>query len=444
MTEPPGARLPVGKVTVDVRPLFARGIGVHDDVIGIDAVAVAEHLTNRDAAFGLLPPVEHGSELLSGHGQCAGIEQAGAAEVQHDFGNASGHEDLHRGEVAGAVGKGVDDTRDFAVNAVPVIDRGAAQAGRVGDGGDVEDEVGGSAEGRVNDHGVGDGGIGEDALHGKVHGFEAQDRAGRAPRHIEPDRLSGRRERSVGEGHAQSFAYDLGSRCRPKELASASRAGARSAEVFGSGFEGDFVVGEARADGLDAASVLALLGEEGGAAGDQHAGEVGRARERHHHGGKAFVAGGHADDAAAGGQRADLAAEDGGGVIAIRQGIEHAGRALGAAIAGIGAVCGKGDGVVGGEFLGRFLHEQADFPVARVIAQRDGGAVGAADAAVGAEDEDFLAAELGGVPPHAGILGPAEEVSGGAFEKHLGRDGDHALGAWSFGPDVEDGRVGVG
>ena len=79
------------------------------------------------------------------------------------------------------------------------------------------------------------------------------------------------------------------------------------------------------------------------------------------------------------------------------------------------------------ELLGGGVHQQADFPVAGVIAERDRGAIGGADAAVGAEDEELLAAERGGIPAHAGVLGPAEEVAGGAVEQHFGRDGQRRL-----------------
>ena len=93
------------------------------------------------------------------------------------------------------------------------------------------------------------------------------------------------------------------------------------------------------------------------------------------------------------------------------------------------------------KFLGRRVHEQADFPVAGVIAQRDGRAVGRADAAVGAEDQELLAAERGRVPAHAGILGPAEQVAGGTVEQHLGGDGQRALRAARAGANVVERRI---
>ena len=69
----------------------------------------------------VLPPVEGGVEGFAGDGFGRGVEEAGAAEVEHDFGCASGEEDLHGGVVSGAVGERVDDARDLAVDAGPVF-----------------------------------------------------------------------------------------------------------------------------------------------------------------------------------------------------------------------------------------------------------------------------------------------------------------------------------
>ena len=49
MTEPSGARLPRGKVTVLVRPRSRRAAGRHDHVVRIDAVAFVQHLAETRA-----------------------------------------------------------------------------------------------------------------------------------------------------------------------------------------------------------------------------------------------------------------------------------------------------------------------------------------------------------------------------------------------------------
>ncbi len=82
--------------------------------------------------------------------------------------------------------------------------------------------------------------------------------------------------------------------------------------------------------------------------------------------------------------------------------------------------------------------------MAGVIAQRDGRAVGGANAAVGAQDQEFFAAQHSRVPAHAGVLRPAEQIAGGACQQHFGVMGsvrsrapwsDHR---WTRRPGIEN------
>ena len=132
-----------------------------------------------------------------------------------------------------------------------------------------------------------------------------------------------------------------------------------------------------------------------------------------HHRGQAFVACCDAERAAPGGQRTDQTAEYGRRVVAIRQAVEHRVGALRTAIAGIGAIARERNRARLFEFVRRGFHQQADFPVAGVIAQCDGGAVGGADSAVRRENQELFAAERRGIPAHAGVLAQAEEIAGG-------------------------------
>ena len=63
------------------------------------------------------------------------------------------------------------------------------------------------------------------------------------------------------------------------------------------------------------------------------------------------------------------------------------------------------------KFLRRRLHEQADFPMAGVIAERDRFAVRRAQSALRAEDEKLFAPDFGGIPAHAGVLRQAEQIA---------------------------------
>ncbi len=163
-------------------------------------------------------------------------------------------------------------------------------------------------------------------------------------------------------------------------------------------------MGVACADGLYLACIFARFGQERDPAGDEDGGQWAGRGQRHHHGGESLVAGGDADHAHPGGQGTHQAAEHDGRVVAKGERVEHAGGALGAAVAGIGAGSGEGNGIEGLQGDGCFGHQRAQFPVPGMKAEGDGSSIGGAQAAVGAEDEDFRAQQLLRFPAHAGVL----------------------------------------
>ncbi len=137
--------------------------------------------------------------------------------------------------------------------------------------------------------------------------------------------------------------------------------------------------------------------------------------ERHHHGRQAFVTGGDADHAAPGWQRTDQPPQDNGGIIAISQAVHHAGRSLGATVAWIADKSRKGDRIQPLQFFCGSLGQQTNLPVPGMITQGNRCAVGGANAALGAEDQKFRPAQLGWIPAHGRILGPAEYIATGCF-----------------------------
>ena len=223
----------------------------------------------------------------------------------------------------------------------------------------------------------------------------------------------------MGQRHAQGFGRHLAARRRAHELAAPAGRTAGLAAHFRRVFQSDLPVGEAGGQRLHLGRVLRLLGHQHHAARHEDAGQVAHARQGHHHRRQAFVTGGDADDAPAGGKRADQAAEDDGGVVAVGQAVEHPLRAIGPSVAGIAAIARKGYRPGGGEGPRRLFHQESDFPVAGVIAQSHGRAVGTADAAMGAEDEKFLAQELARVPAHARILREPEHPAARGILEHL-------------------------
>ncbi len=116
MTEPSGARLPTGKQTVGGESTTAGPVGREDDVVGIDAIECTQPLFESSASLALLPPVEIFVEGLAGDGANGGVEQAGAAQVKHHLGYASGEKDLDGGEVVRTVGQSIDEARNLAID----------------------------------------------------------------------------------------------------------------------------------------------------------------------------------------------------------------------------------------------------------------------------------------------------------------------------------------
>ena len=77
-----------------------------------------------------------------------------------------------------------------------------------------------------------------------------------------------------------------------------------------------------------------------------------------------------------------------------------------------------------------------------VEAERDGGAVFGAEAAVRAEDEDFWIEDVGRVPAHADVHAETEEIAGRLGEEHL--SGDRKSARWARGVRRDCGELEVG
>ena len=128
----------------------------------------------------------------------------------------------------------------------------------------------------------------------------------------------------------------------------------------------------ARADRLHLAGVLAVGRRQRHAAGHDDGGQVAAAGQRHQHRGQALVAGRDADHRPARRQRADQPPQHDRGVVAVRQAVHHARRALRAAVARIGDEAGERDAAAPrAASRAAAAHEQADLPVPRVVAERE-------------------------------------------------------------------------
>ena len=392
-----------------------------DDVLGIHSVLFAQNLAEPRAALGCLPPVQDFAQCLAAHGWHIRVQRADSPQMQHHFRHAARQKDAHGGMMPRAVRQDIDDARHAAVDGDPVFDRRTRQPGGVGDGRDVQQQIGGAAERGVHSHRVANARRPKNVAHGDAARFELAQRAPRTHRDVRPDRLSRRGQRRVRERHPQSLAYDLRCRGSAQELAAAARRGAGATAQLGRLLQRDQSMREPHAKRLDFPGIFSFGRRQRDPARHQHARQIAHRRQRHHHCRQTLVARRHADDSRTRRQRTNEPAEYLRGVVAIRQAVEHAGRTLRAAIARVGTKRGEGNRPQGAQLLGRRLNQQADFPMTGVIAQRDRSAVRRAETALSAENEKLFAAQFARVPAHASVLRESKNVAARPVQQHVRR-----------------------
>ena len=131
-------------------------------------------------------------------------------------------------------------------------------------------------------------------------------------------------------------------------------------------------------------------------------------------------------------QRPGETPEKDGGVIAIRQAVEHAGGSLRPAIAGIGTKPGKGNDLQPAKFLRRGLNEQSDFPMTGMITEGNRFAVWGAQSALRAENQELFPPRLGRVPAHAGVLRHPKQIAAGTVPEHFFGNRQAPAGPWAW------------
>ena len=375
---------------------------------------------------------------MTGHGENVGVQQAQPAEMQHHFRHSAGEERADGRMIDGAVRQDADEARHTAVDVDPIVDGRSPKPSGVGDGGDVEQEIGGTAKGRMDDHRVADAGVGDDVAAEDPPGFEFDQGLRGTHGEIGPDGFSRRREGAVRKGKPEGFTDDLRRRRSAEELAAAAGRTARAAAEVGRFLEREQPMRIARADRLNGPEVFAVGRRQGDSAGNKRDGQITHSGQRHHHRGKALVAGGDAENARPAGQGSGKAPEDLRGVVPVGQAVEHAGGSLCPAVAGIRAEGRERNRFQLPELFGCRLHEQADLPVARVVAECDGFSIGRTHAALGAEDEILFPADFLGIPAHADVLRQAEEVAARAVQQHVGVQREASLRPRRPGADAVD------
>ena len=169
----------------------------------------------------------------------------------------------------------------------------------MGDRRHVQQQIGGAAEGRVDDHGVFDRGVGEDVVRANVELMQAQDGAGGAAGGVEPDGLARRGEGGVRQGTGpRASAMTCAVAAVPRNWQPPPGV-AQARQPISAAYSRVICFWAKRAPmvwTLPASSPF--LGQQRDATGDEDGGQGAGGSQSHHHGGQALVAGGDADHAA--------------------------------------------------------------------------------------------------------------------------------------------------
>ena len=163
--------------------------------------------------------------------------------------------------------------------------------------------------------------------------------------------------------------------------------------------------------------------------------------QRQHHRRKALVTSRHTEHSAPCRQRTDQAAKDNCGIVAIRQTVEHAGRPLRATVARIAAKRRERHAAGLLDLAGRCLNEQSNFPMSRVITQRDRLAIGRSDASLCAEQQILRPEQIFRLPTHSRTLRQAKQIAARPIPQHLVGQRQLALRTCCVGVDVKDRSV---
>ena len=243
ITEPSGARLPCGKHTVEVRPRCAGHVRAHDYVVRIDAIPLAQPLAQSRAAFGLLPPIEHRAQRFARDRERGWYRAVRpAADAASLPGTPPAWNTCTVAKLRGPFGRQstMRGTRRFT--AAQSSARGRRKSGGMRHAGQMQDQVRRSAKSGVHHHGVLERTrrSGYRACAGRA--FERQHCARRAPGHIQPDGMAGRRQRGMRQRHAQRFAHHLRRGRGAQELAAAAGRSAGAAAHLGGVLDRDLVM----------------------------------------------------------------------------------------------------------------------------------------------------------------------------------------------------------
>src|SRR5262245_36472874 len=163
------------------------------------------------------------------------------------------------------------------------------------------------------------------------------------------------------------------------------------AACLGRFYQSDFAVRETCADRLDLSGVFTDCGRESHAAWDENSWKWTVGRECQHGGRQPLITSGHPDQAAPERQRSNEAPKYRGCVVTVGQAVHHPRRSLRSPVTRVADEGGKGQTFELIELLGGGPHQQTDFPMTGVIAQRNRVSVFSPNATLSSQNEKLLA-----------------------------------------------------
>ena len=153
--------------------------GRQDHRIRIHTVQLLQSLTEHRPTLGPRPRLEGVTKPIPRGRQRLEVEQPEISQVQHHLGHAARQEGPHRGMVGGSIGHHAHEAGRAAVNGDPIVHRGSAKACRMGDGRDVQQQVGRTAKGRMDGHRITQRGVGQDRPRGQADLLTGHERTSR-------------------------------------------------------------------------------------------------------------------------------------------------------------------------------------------------------------------------------------------------------------------------
>ena len=351
------------------------------------------------------------------------------AQVQHHLGDAAGEKDANR-RVMRAVRQHVDEPRHLAVDRAPVVDRRASQSGGVRDRRDVQQQVRRAAERRVHDHRVAHGGVGEDVARRRRRA-RARSAAARAERRATSFQIGCPDGASAACGtvspSASATTCDVAAVPRnwhPPPGDAHARQPSSAASSSGS-----LRTRSARRSSGAAPASTPSVGGSVTPPGTRTAGRSWQPASA------IIIAGRPLSHVAT--PITPRAASAANASAAAARSPRRCGRAgcpscpcVPCVRPSHGSVTKPANGIMrrSAQRLGRGPHQQPDLPVARVVAEREGRAVRLANAALRAEDQELRLPERGGLPAHADVLRPAEDVPARPRQQVAGPSGSAPAG----------------